>query len=325
MINLNYLNLRAEVEEKIKKNGGWVNTHAHFDRAFSLNNDNVKYIYASLQEKWDLNDELKRTSSVDDIYNRMAYATEWMIKQGVTAVGTFIDVDEAIQDKAIKAAQKLRETYKKDITFKFINQVLKGVLDPEARNWFDEGAAFVDIIGGLPGKDKGHEAEHLDVLLSTAKKMNKMVHVHVDQLNNPKEKETELLADKAIEHDMEGKVVGVHGISLAAHPKEYRERVYTKMKEAGVMMVACPVGWIDHKRTEELLPWHNALTPVEELIAHNITVALGTDNIIDIYKPFAEGDMWTELKFLIEGLHMYKVDDLVKISTANGRKVLGIA
>ena len=151
-----------------------------------------------------------------------------------------------------------------------------------------------------------------------------MVHVHVDQLNTPSEKETELLADKTIEYGMKNKVVGVHGISLAAHKKDYREKVYKKLHDAGVMMVACPVGWIDHKRSEELLPWHNALTPVEELIAHEVVVALGTDNIIDIYKPFADGEMWIELKLLLEGLHFYEIDELVKIATVNGRKVLGI-
>ena len=44
-----------------------------------------------------------------------------------------------------------------------------------------------------------------------------MVHVHVDQQNLTSEKETELLVNKTIEHDMQGKVVGIHGISIATH------------------------------------------------------------------------------------------------------------
>lgn len=321
---MQYLDLKREILDKIKANGGWVNAHAHLDRAYSLTDNNVKFINKTLQEKWSLNDELKRNSSVDDIYGRMAHATENMLMQGVTHVGSFIDIDEAVEDKAILASQKLRDKYNGQMSFKFINQVLKGVLDPEARKWFDIGAEFVDIIGGLPGKDLGKEAEHLDVLMSTAKKMGKMVHVHVDQLNSPKEKETELLANKTVEYKLQGKVVGVHGISISAHQKQYREVVYKKMKEAGVMMIACPVGWIDHRRTEELLPSHNALTPVDELLKFDIIVALGTDNIIDIYKPFGSGSMWTELKFLLEGLHLYDLDALVKIATVNGRKVLGL-
>ncbi len=322
---ISYLNLKEIILQKIKQNGGWVNAHAHIDRAFSLTEKNFHMVNATLQEKWHLNDELKRNSSVSDIYDRMAYALEWMIEQDVQAIATFIDVDEAVEDKAIQAAQKIREKYNGDITIKYVNQVLKGVIEPTARKWFDLGAEFVDIIGGLPEKDKGREAEHLDILFDTAKRMKKMCHVHIDQFNSPTQKDTELLVDKTVEHGLQGKVVGIHGISIGAQPKEYRQMLYKKMQQADIMMVSSPLGWIDTRRNETLVPSHNALTPIDELIPAGITVALGTDNIVDIYKPFVEGNMWEELHVLLEAAHFYDVDNLVKIATINGKKVLGLS
>ena len=111
---------------------------------------------------------------------------------------------------------------------------------------------------------------------------------------------------------------------MAAHPKVYRQSVYNIMKKAKLMLITCPAGWIDAKRREDLVPSHNSIAPVEELVANKITVGLGTDNIYDIYKPFLDGDMWTELRFLLEALHFYDIDELVKIATTNGLKVLGI-
>jgi len=218
-----YLNLRDEIELKINKNGGWVNTHAHIDRAYSLNKQNVSYINSTLQEKWFLNDELKRTSSVNNIYDRMAYAVENMISQGVQALGSFIDIDEVIKDKAIKAAERIKDKFRSDIKIRFINQTLKGVIEKKAKYWFDYGSQFVDIIGGLPGKDKGREADHLDIVLGKAKELHKMAHIHVDQLNTAEENETELLAKKTIEHRMVGQAVAIHGVSIAAHPTSYRK------------------------------------------------------------------------------------------------------
>jgi len=58
-----------------------------------------------------------------------------------------------------------------------------------------------------------------------------------------------------------------------------------------------PLGWIDTRRNETLMPFHNALTPVDELVPLGITIALGTDNIADIYKPFINGSMWEELHY----------------------------
>ncbi len=319
-----FFNLKEEILKKIKKSGGWANTHAHFDRSFTITPKTFKLYNSLLKDKWLLVDEIKRKSSVSNIYDRMAQSIELMLSQGVSVVGTFIDVDDVVEDRAIKAADKVREKYKKDIKIKYINQVLKGVLEPKARQWFNVGAEFVDILGGLPGKDKGREAEHIDVILDTAKKMNKMVHIHVDQLNTAMEKETELLVQKTIQHKMQGKVVGVHGISIAAHPKAYREKLYKSMVKNGVMMVSCPIAWIDNARTDELAPTHNAITPVDEMVPAGVTVSLGTDNIRDLYLPLSDGEMWPELRLIIGACRYTDVDQLVKIATVNGRKVLGI-
>ena len=64
------------------------------------------------------------------------------------------------------------------------------------------------------------------------------------------------------------------------------------------------------------------LTPVDELLEHGLTVVLGTDNINDVYKSHSDGNMMTELRFLMETLHIYDQETLVKIVTENGRKVM---
>lgn len=324
MSNLKYFNPQEAVLQRIIEKGGWVNTHAHLDRAFSLQQDSFSYTNSYLKEKWHLVDEMKKNSSVQTIYDRMARAIELFLKQGAQAVGTFIDVDDVMEDKSMIAARRIKEDFGSDIEIRFANQVLKGVVDAKAREWFDLSSDFVDIIGGLPAKDFGQEEEHLDILMETAKSKNKLVHVHVDQFNTDEEKETELLAQKTIEHGMQGKVSAVHSISVAAHPKKYRYELYDLMKEAQLHVISCPTAWIDHNRTERLAPSHNSVTPVDEMIPHGINVAFGTDNINDIYKPFSDGDLWTELRVMLESCHYYDVEKLSDIATINGLKVLGI-
>lgn len=316
--------LRQLLLEKIKKQGGWVNTHTHLDRAYTITPDMLELANEHLHQKWSIVDEIKEKSSVSQIYDRMAFAVEKQIEQGVSVLGSFIDADDVIQDKALKAAAKIKDKYSKDIQLVFINQALKGVLSKNANFWFREALGFVDIIGGLPAKDAGREDEHLDVLFTAAKEHNKLLHIHVDQLNTQAEKETEQLIKKTKQYGLKNKVVAVHGVSLSAHPMSYRKKIYEHMNEVGMMLIACPTAWIDARRTEEKTVTHNAIAPVEELVAHNITVAIGTDNIADVYKPFTDGDMWTELRFLLETCHFYDLDELVKIATQNGRKVLGV-
>lgn len=324
MSTLEHFDPHIAVIEQIKAKGGWVNTHAHLDRAYSLQKDTFSFTNSYLKEKWHLVDDMKRNSSVDVIYSRMARSIEHFLKQGAQAVGSFIDVDEIIEDRSMIAARKIKEDFGNDIEIRFANQVLKGVIDPKAKEWFDLSSDFVDIIGGLPAKDFGQEEEHLDILMETAKSKGKLVHVHVDQFNTDEEKETELLAHKTIEHGMQGKVTAVHSISVAAHPKKYRYELYELMKKAQLHVISCPTAWIDHNRTERLAPSHNSMTPVDEMIPHGINVAFGTDNINDIYKPYSDGDLWTELRVMLEACHFYDVNQLSDIATVNGLKALGI-
>ena len=320
--------LKGHIRDEIIKKGGWVNSHAHADRAFTMTPEKITiYQNANLQQKWDLVDEIKRNSTVDDYYRRFSQAIELMISQGVTAFGTFVDIDAVCEDRAIIAAHKAREVYKSDIILKFANQTLKGVIEPSAKKWFDIGSEMVDMIGGLPYRDEldfGKGLEAMDILMDKAKSLGKMLHVHVDQFKTPKEKETEQLCDKAIEHGMQGRVVAIHGISIGAHPKEYRKMLYQKMRDAQMMVIACPMAWIDSGRKEDLQPFHNALTPADELIPEGITVAIGTDNICDYMVPLCEGDMWQELSLLSAGCRFTNLEEMANIASINGRKVLGL-
>ena len=320
--------LKGHIRDEIIKKGGWVNSHAHADRAFTMTPEKITiYQNANLQQKWDLVDEIKRNSTVDDYYRRFSQAIELMISQGVTAFGTFVDIDAVCEDRAIIAAHKAREVYKSDIILKFANQTLKGVIEPSAKKWFDIGSEMVDMIGGLPYRDEldfGKGLEAMDILMDKAKSLGKMLHVHVDQFNTPKEKETEQLCDKAIEHGMQGRVVAIHGISIGAHPKEYRKMLYQKMRDAQMMVIACPMAWIDSGRKEDLQPFHNALTPADELIPEGITVAIGTDNICDYMVPLCEGDLWQELSLLSAGCRFTNLEEMANIASINGRKVLGL-
>ncbi len=305
--------------------GGIVNAHAHFDRAYTLTKaDMENVVYKQLEEKWRVVDKYKRNATTADYYKNITSALASQRGFGVKACLSFIDIDPVVKDKAITAAVQAKDFAKMyNMEFKIACQTLKGILNPTCRMMIEKHLEMnsIDVIGSLPAADVS-QVDHLDIIFRLAKKYNKRIHVHVDQLNDSRQKETELLARKTMLHGWEGKVTAVHSISVAAHPKHYREKVYSMAKDAGLSFVCCPIAWIDHRRSETMSVTHNAITPVDEMIEHDLVVALGTDNIHDIYKPYNDGNMMTELRFLIEALHIYDHDVLTQIITENGRKVI---
>ena len=310
------------LREKIINNGGFVNAHAHLDRANTAQYFSKEEQYKFLKEKWKLVDRIKKNSSYDDYKTRIELALDGQKSFGVSKVCSFIDIDNVASSKAIIAARQVR-TSREDIDLKVACQTLKGILDTTQDVLIRNHLYFIDIIGSLPGGDKGREEEHLDKIMQWGKKYNKRVHVHVDQLNTAEEKETELLARKTMQWGMEDRVTAVHSISLACHPKSYRQEVYKMSKDAGLSFITCPSAWIDHPRREDLAPIHNSITPVDELIENDLIVAIGSDNIHDIYKPYSDGDMMFELRVLLEACKIYDEEQLLKIATTNGKKVLG--
>ena len=309
---------------KIKAHGGWTNAHAHFDRAYSVTPKLLSQAHALMEQKWTLVDAMKRSSSEEMYASRIEKAVKRMIAQGVSACATFIDVDPVTEHRALKAAVYVKKKYEKKIRLLLVNQVLKGILDPVARQWAQKALPYVDIIGGLPSRDRPNDEKHLAVLFSWAKETGKRVHVHIDQENSPKEHDTMMLARKTIQWGLEGKVVAVHSISLAAQPKHVRKETYTVMKAAGLSVIVCPSAALSMKPVAGRSEIHNSIGPVVELLEAGIPVALGTDNIADVYQPLVDGDMYTELRFLAEANRFYDIDALTTVASISGRKVLGI-
>lgn len=321
---MNQYNPLNNLVRRIGSHGGFVNSHAHFDRAYTIKPKMMAKTSDHLFEKWEYVDNFKRHASVSDYFENIKSAVDTQIFLNSQAALTFVDIDPVCEYNAITAAKIAQEHYGDEFPLVIACQTLKGVLEKQPRLLIENAMDDFQILGGLPAKDKGKESEHIDQLMLWAKDTGKRIHVHVDQLNHPSEKETELLARKTIEHGLEGMVTAVHSISLAAHPKAYREEVYKICLDANLSFVTCPSAWIDHPRREDLVPSHNALTPVDELIERGLTVAIGSDNICDIYKPFCDGDMVNELRLLIDGCKIYDDDELLKIAVYNGLEVMGI-
>ncbi|MBT5016881.1 amidohydrolase family protein [Candidatus Peregrinibacteria bacterium] len=315
--------LHALLREKITANGGLVSCHAHFDKAYVISPETLQMTLDSMEVKWDLWKDVKAKYTHEGLVKRISLSAERMIAQGCTLTRTNIDVDNTVGMMCIEAALEVKEKYKDQINIQICSQVLEGAMNPEAQEWIEKAAPFVDVLGGLPSRDRPNQAEHLDYIFEMAKKHNKTVDVHIDQNNDPDEKDTELLARKVIEHGLQGRVNAIHCCSLAAQEDDYMHEVIKLIKEAEMPVVVCPRSMIDGvQMRDKMAPVHNSIAPVPQLVEAGVKVALGVDNVHDYFCPFIDGDVFEELLFLIENCRYYDVEELVKIATTNGREVL---
>jgi cytosine/adenosine deaminase-related metal-dependent hydrolase len=304
--------MRKEFFQLVANKGGFACYHAHFDKAYLISMENLKLSQIDMQKKWELYKYLKENYTHDDLVERISRGVEKMRQQGVTYCRTHIDADSTVKLLPINAALEVRERYKDQINLEIAVQPLQGVLDAASRDYFVQACEQADIIGGLPSRDRPTPEKHLDFIMQLAKRLGKRLDVHIDQENNPDENEAELLALKTIEHGLEGRVSGVHAISVASKSEREQERIIKLLKPAGISVIICPSAAISMKQLNKQAPLHNSIAPLTKLLAHQVPVYLGVDNIHDLFMPLVDGDMWFESRLLMESCRYY---DLEKVAT----------
>ncbi len=309
-------NLRLQFLEAAERLGGLSNHHAHFDKAYLITNENLRLSQVDMQKKWDLYKYLKENYTYDDLVERVSRGLETMIAQGATYCRTMVDADSTVGLLPIKAATEVKKRYKDRIRFEVGVQPLQGVLDPKSYEQYAEACEMADYCGGLPSRDRPQPEKHIDVILELAKKLNKPVDVHIDQENNPLENETELLAQKTIEHGMQGRVFGVHAISLAAKEEREQDRIIELVREADMGIIICPSAALSMKQLEMTAPLHNSIAPYDKLRAAGVRTYLGVDNIHDLFMPMVDGDLWTEARMLMEACRFYDIDAVAEWACA---------
>ena len=312
-------NLKREFLRLVAGYGGFASHHAHYDKAYLISTENLKLGQVDMQHKWTLYKYLKESYTHDDLVERMCRCVDNAINQGVTHTRTFVDADDTVKLMPMKAALAVKERYLGQINMEIAVQPLQGVLDPASRKHYAMACELADVVGGLPSKDRPTPEKHLDYILNLAKDLGKPVDVHIDQENNPDENETELLALKAIEHGMEGRVRGVHAISLAAKFPREQDRICKIVKDAGMQIVICPSAALSMKAHDKAAPIHNSIGPVVRLLDHGIDLCMGIDNIADLFMPIVDGDMWFECRAMMETTRFYDLDAVARMaSNKNG-------
>ncbi|MFT4079022.1 amidohydrolase family protein [Rhodomicrobium sp.] len=309
-------NLRLHFMEAVEKLGGFASHHAHFDKAYLVNMENLRLSQVDMQKKWEIYRYLKENYTHDDLVERISRGLETMIAQGVTYCRTMVDADSTVGLLPIKAAVEVKKRYADQIHFEVGVQPLQGVLDPASYEQYAEACAMADYCGGLPSRDRPRPEAHLDTILDLAKRLGKPVDVHVDQENNPLENETELLAEKTIEHGMQGRVFGVHAISLGAKSEREQDRIIQKILDADMGIVICPSAALSMAQLPMTAPLHNSIAPFPKLLAAGVRTYLGVDNIHDLFMPIVDGDVWTECRMLMEACRFYDIQQVAKWACA---------
>lgn len=325
--------------KRAEEYGGWVNAHAHLDRADTLDPrywerasiDPLEAATLSLKVKQNLTGELHKSGaySYKDLKDRMAHQLERMICFGTKMVASLIDATPDIGLKAIIPALELKEEFKGRIDFRVGTQPIFGFKNPVVNSdrWdiFAEASRRCDFLGALPEKDDAPDRigcdAHLKKVLELGIELGKEVHVHIDQGNDPRENGTETLIQAVkwigspkISQHFFPTVWAVHALSPSCYDEYRFKKLLDGLKEYNIGVICCPRAALSMRQLRPLqAPIHNSVARILEMIKWEIPLRIGTDNIADIFIPTGDANMMEELVYLADSLRFYVLDLWAKI------------
>jgi len=309
---------------------GFVEPHIHLDKVLIV--DSVRpNVSGTLTEAIEIIWERKRRYEVDEIAERAGRVIEAAIANGITHIRTHVDVDNIGGLRPLEGVAKARDRYRHIAQVQIVAFPQEGILrnaGTEKLMWeaMERGA---DVVGGMPFNEDSRDASarHIDIAFQIAKRFDADIDMHVDETDDPEARTLEILADRTITNDWQGRVTAGHTCALAGYPDDYADRVMDKVAAARLHMITNPATNLMLQGRLDRQPKRRGITRVRELLDRGVNVSFGQDCVKDTFYPYGRNDM-LEVAFLAShAAHMSMPDQIESVfamPTVNAARVMRI-
>jgi len=273
----------------------FVNTHLHLCKVYTLqmmDEQALKDYHGADMGKAmtaiELAARVKESYDESWIIENVRRAMREAVRFGCTHIRAFADVDSKARLEGVKALIRAREEFKGVVDLQVVAFAQDGVVrEPGAKDLMHQAMELgADVAGGIPWIEYTDVdiAEHVRVIFDLAQEFDKDVSMLVDDAGDPGLRSLENMAVETIKRGWTGRSLAHHARAMALYPTPYFQKVAALMKKAQMGVVSDPHTGPLHAR-------------VRELLAENVLVCLGQDDISDAYYPFGRNNM-LEVAFL---------------------------
>jgi len=231
------------------------------------------------------------------------YAEGWITENARRAVAlaavhgnlhirAFADVDSKARLEAVRALIRVRDEFRGVVDIQVVAFAQDGIVrEQRAAELLHQAMELgADVVGGIPWIEltEADATEHIKTCFDYAQEFNRDVSMLLDDAGDPGLRTLEIMAMEAIRRKWEGRALAHHCRATSLYPMPYVQRLARILRHAGVSIVTNPHTGPLHAR-------------VRELLAEDVLVCLGQDDISDAYYRFGRNNM-LEVAFLASHL-----------------------
>jgi cytosine/creatinine deaminase len=302
---------------------GFVESHCHLDKTMSLMDGGLQNHSGTLLEAIQSWYPSKITRNKEDFKRRATYALNQAIAKGTTALRSHLDMDADKGLEVLEVMQELKQNFKDKLHLELVALGMPGTLEGDAlmAEALQNG---IDVVGGCPHITPDPIA-CMNSALDLAERFEKPVDLHMDEDENPDVLDLDELADMVRARDLQGRVTADHCCSLSVQPKNIQEKVIEQVAEAGISIVSLPAVNLMLQGHSE--PMMRGLVPIKKLLEQDITVAVGSDNVRDLFQPMGNYDLLWQANLAIHAAHLISPEQrkvALELVTTKPAEILGL-
>jgi cytosine deaminase len=252
------------------------------------------------------------------------YAESWIVENARRAVAlaalngnlhirAFADIDSKARLEGVKALLRVREEFRGIVDLQVVAFAQDGIVrEPGTAELMHQAMTLgADVVGGIPWIEftDADAAAHVRICFDLAQEFGKDVSMLLDDAGDPGLRTLEMMAVEAINRGWQGRALAHHCRAMSLYPMPYLQRLARVLRTARVAIVTDPHTGPLHAR-------------VKELLAENVRVCLGQDDISDAYYPFGRNNMLevaflaSHLLWMMTRLEVAKLYDMITVEAA---------
>jgi cytosine deaminase len=309
---------------------GLNNCHLHLDKCFIGEHAVKDYDMIEATKK---GREIKRRYTQEDIECRASKALDLAILSGTSNIRACIDVDLTVGLAAVKAMLSLKEKYRGKIGLQLVAFPQEELLDaPGTEALMRETMRMgVDVVGGRPHSDRDPHA-HIDLIFKIAKEFDRDIDMSVDAVYpteafDPSTLSLKYYVEKTKQEDYETRVTAHHVLALSSVDPGPAAELISRVKDVDMNITTLPTSNLYTEGRRDAKKPRRGLTRVKDFMNAGVNVAIGTDNIDDVFMPHISADMLREAFVASCAAHLGTESELrflLDSITYGGAKTLGI-
>ncbi|HDS1116831.1 TPA: cytosine deaminase [Pluralibacter gergoviae] len=326
---------RSESLEVLNARGGlavppFIEPHIHLDTTQTAGEPHWNQSGTLFEgiERWA---ERKALLTHEDVKARAWQTLKWQIANGIQFVRTHVDVSDPTLT-ALKAMLEVKAEVAPWVDLQIVAFPQEGILS------YPNGAALLekalelgaDVVGAIPHFEFTREygVESLHIAFALAKKYNRPLDIHCDEIDDEQSRFVETVAALALKEEMGARVTASHTTAMHSYNGAYTSRLFRLLKLSGINFVANPLVNIHLQGRFDDYPKRRGITRVKELMGAGINVCFGHDDVFDPWYPLGTGNM---LQVLHMGLHVcqlmgyQQIDDGLRLITHNSARTFGVS